>query len=333
MIRGGGSDSDIEDEDSQEEEEDEHDDDAEEGEEEEESTDDEYDSEEEEDNGTEYDPDSDDEEEEEIGVKSPSSLKSSIISKSHDGPVEYDDLLTPPAMQQLFISVGVMLLSNRIDILNERAVKIARFAFLAYIIAMQVFLLYVTLRAKNVDDRTPVKISSPLASLLPPGLVGGGGNFMIKTIADQVLSTQTTVLEYDLKQAKKMNGGLLFPMLFLYFLHFRMKQVQPLLMQTATGFVNLVYSPLFQVYVLGRNLERPFKPPVTTNPMMEALKQQLEGREEDGGDGAVEVGNAEDENANEDEDDKGDSEEEGEGEEKEGEVSEVEVESDEDNES
>jgi len=74
--------------------------------------------------------------------------------------------------------------------------------------------------------------------------------------------------------AKKMNGGLLFPMLFLYFLHFKMKQVQPLLMQTATGFVNLAYSPLFQVYVLGRNLERPFRPPVTANPMMEAWVMQ-----------------------------------------------------------
>jgi len=313
VIRGGGSDSDAEDGESQEEEEDAEDDDeakevVEEEEGEDESTDDEYDSEEEEDDEGEYDPDvEDEEEEEEIKSKSPSSslsLKSSILSKSHDGPAAYDDLLTPPAMQQLFISVGVMFLSNRIDILNERAVRIARFAFLAYVISVQVFLLYVTLRAKSVGDRTPVKISSPFASLLPSGLMEGGGNFVVKAIADQVLSTSTTVLEYDLKMAKKMNGGLLFPMLFLYFLHFKMKQVQPLLMQTATGFVNLVYSPLFQVYVLGRNLERPFRPPVTTNPMMEALKQQMAGVEGVGADGAVGGGNAD-----EDKDEEGGSEE------------------------
>jgi hypothetical protein len=76
---------------------------------------------------------------------------------------------------------------------------------------------------------------------------------------------------------KKMNSDLLFPMILLYVLHFKMKHVQPLLMQTATGFANLIYSPLFQVYILGRNLERPFKPPVTSNPMMEALKQQALG--------------------------------------------------------
>ena len=48
------------------------------------------------------------------------------------------------------------------------------------------------------------------------------------------------------------------PMIFIYFLHFKMKQMQPLLMQTVTGVVNLMYSPLWQVYVMGRNLERPF---------------------------------------------------------------------------
>ena len=184
IIRGGGSDPDVEDGESQQEEDAEGEDDAEEvvveeEEEEEESTDDEYDSEEEGDDEGEYDPDvEDEEEEEEIKSKSSSSssLKSSILSKSHDGPAAYDDLLTPPAMQQLFISVGVMFLANRIDILNERAVRIARFAFLAYVISVQVFLLYVTLRANSVGDRTPVKITSPFASLIPPGLAGGGGN-------------------------------------------------------------------------------------------------------------------------------------------------------------
>jgi hypothetical protein len=38
-----------------------------------------------------------------------------------------------------------------------------------------------------------------------------------------------------------------------------MEQVQPLIIQSFTGFVTMVYSPLFQIYVMGRNLERPFK--------------------------------------------------------------------------
>jgi hypothetical protein len=261
--------------------------------------------------------DSDEEEEEVEGEDddeevTSSQLKSSLLSKSQQQPsvVEYDDLLTPPAMQQMMISIGVMMLSNRIDILNPKAVRIARFAFLVYIISVQAFLLYVRLRAKSINDRTPITITNPLASLVQNGAAsaggGGGGNMMVKALADQVLSTQTTILEYDLKQAKKMNGGLLFPMIFLYFLHFKMKQVQPLLMQTASGFTNLVYSPLFQVYVLGRKLERPFKPP--SNPMMDALQAQQQNGDAEGGE---EAESSEEENGEgEEEEDASDSEEE-----------------------
>jgi len=242
-------------------------------------------------------------------------LKSSILSKSNNngeqGPIimEYDELLTPPPMQQMGITIGVMLLSNCIDIHNSRAIKIARFAFLSYIITVQIFLLYVNWQAKRLNDRTPIKISNPLMSMLPPGLLlggsggGGGTNFMIQTLADQLLSSSTTVLEYDMKQMKKMNGSLLFPMILLYFLHFKLKQVQPLLMQTATGFANLIYSPLFQVYILGRNLERPFKPPVTTNPMMEALMKQqtLGGASAVSGEGSVDEEDADDDEDDDDE--------------------------------
>lgn len=95
-----------------------------------------------------------------------------------------------------------------------------------------------------------------------------------------------------------MNSGLLFPMIFLYFLHFKMKQVQPLLMQTVTGVMNMVYSPLFQVYVLGRNLERPFKMTSSVgggnNPLMEALQKE---EESGGGSSSGEQGVEEEEDA------------------------------------
>ena len=82
---------------------------------------------------------------------------------------------------------------------------------------------------------------------------------MVKDWASQFLSSKPTVLEYDLRQAKSMNGSLLFNMLFMWFLHFKMGQTQPLFAQSLSGTLNLIYHPLFQVYILGRNLERPFK--------------------------------------------------------------------------
>ncbi len=264
-----------------------------------ESDEEEYDSEYDEEYDSEYEDETEEEEETEqddniISSLTSSSLKSSLRSKSSSTTSDdetqkiqqYDNVLAPPAMQQLVISLGVMFLSQRIDILDTNTVRIARFAFVAYVVVMQVFLLYVRLRVKAINDRTEITLSNPLASLVQGAAAGAGGggggggggaggNFMVKALADQMLSSTTTIYEYDLAQAKKMNSGLLMPMVFLYFLHFKMKQVQPLLMQTATGVMNMVYSPLFQVYVLGRNLERPFKNPGSS--MMDAL--QTEGDE------------------------------------------------------
>lgn len=112
-------------------------------------------------------------------------------------------------------------------------------------------------------------------------------------------------MEYDLSQAKSMNSGLLFPMLMLWFLHFKLGQVQPLFFQTANGVKDFVMSPLFQVYVLGRNLERPFR-----NKKMEDLQknqQQMmlgtqvgDENDQDGQDGANVVGEEMNETGNDD---------------------------------
>jgi hypothetical protein len=145
----------------------------------------------------------------------------------------------------------------------------SRFAFIGYLVALQVFVLYVRLKAKANNDRTPVSVSNPLTNMLQSQLQGqDNSNAMMKNLASSFLSSESTILEYDLKQAKNMQGGILFNMIFMWFLHFKMEQIQPLLIQTVTGFMNMVYSPLFQVYVLGRNLERPFK-----NPAMKRMEE------------------------------------------------------------
>lgn len=136
------------------------------------------------------------------------------------------------------------------------------------------FVLFVRVKAKANNDRTPVSVSNPLTNMLQSQLEGqDSGNAMMKNLASSFLSSESTVFEYDLKQAKSMQGGLLFNMGFMWFMHFKMEQIQPMLIQTVTGLMNLVYSPLFQVYIMGRNLERPFK-----NPAM----KQFEEPEQDG---------------------------------------------------
>jgi Phosphate transport (Pho88) len=140
--------------------------------------------------------------------------------------------------------------------------KSCRFAFLAYILVLQAFLLYVRIRAKAENNRAPVKLSNPVAKLVQQQFQGTENtNAMVKNLASSFLSSESTVLEYDLKQAKGMQGGLMFTMCFMWLLHFKFKQVQPIMVQTVSGLVNLFFSPLFQIYVMGRNLERPFKNP------------------------------------------------------------------------
>ena len=117
--------------------------------------------------------------------------------------------------------------------------------------------------AKRNNDRTPVQVQNPLGNMLSKQLGNqqAGGNDMVKNLASSFLKTESTVAEYDMGKAKNMQGGILFNMAFMWFLHFKMQQVQPLLVTSINGFMQLVYNPLFQVYVMGRNLERPFKSP------------------------------------------------------------------------
>ncbi|KAI2499102.1 Phosphate transport (Pho88) [Fragilaria crotonensis] len=175
---------------------------------------------------------------------------------------EYDEMLIPSPSMQMYSVIGVMLLSRKLDMFNPTVVRAGRFLYIAYVILLQLFLLYVRLQAKSINNRTPIQMTSPFSKILE-----STQNTQVKNLASSLLSSQSTVLEYDLAQIKSMNGGLLMNMAFLWFLHYKMGQTQPLYLQTVQGLMNLYYSPLFQVYVLGRNLERPFKNPTLSKLM------------------------------------------------------------------
>ena len=150
--------------------------------------------------------------------------------------------------------------ANYGDISHPPVLASLSFAFIAYIIALQLFIVYVRFCAKAANDQTPIQMSNPLSGLLAQQAGGNSaGAGMMKSLASSFLASQSTVMEYDLSQARNMQGGILFNLAFMWFLHFKMEQVQPLILSTVNGFINLIYSPLFQVYVMGRNLERPFK--------------------------------------------------------------------------
>lgn len=131
--------------------------------------------------------------------------------------------------------------------------------------------------AKKNNDRTPIQQKNPLSEILQKQMdQTPGGNDMVKNLASSFLSSETTVMEYDLRQASNMQGGIIFNMLFNWFLHFKLQKTQPLLMQIISGTLQLAYHPLFQVYVLRRNLERPFKSQMTAAQKMMEAKAEAE---------------------------------------------------------
>jgi Phosphate transport (Pho88) len=230
--------------------------------------------------GDDVDTDDDNEEEEEEDVDAVQESDESDITDKSNSIQKYDDPYVPNSMSNMYISIVVMILGRKVDLLSPTMVRITRFIFITYIVLHLGFLTYVRIQAKQINNRTTIQLpTNPLISSLINNQLGGGGtdtssssssesgtNSMIKSLASSFLSSSTTVFEYDLKQSRNMQNGLLFNMLFMWFLHFKMGQVQPLLINTFNGIISMVYSPLFQVYILGRNLERPFQIQATPKP-------------------------------------------------------------------
>mmetsp|Transcript_12628 Transcript_12628/g.15913 ORF Transcript_12628/g.15913 Transcript_12628/m.15913 type:complete len:380 (+) Transcript_12628:78-1217(+) len=191
----------------------------------------------------------------EIDEKDEVKVASEEVSET-DQDSRYDPLIPVSPIQQMAVSMGVMMLSKKLDLKDKKIIKWCRVSFLLYILITQAFLIYVRLCARRDNDTTPISMTTHplLANLLPSNTPS-----IAKDIANKLLSSQSTVMEYDLAQANQMNNKLMFPLVFMWFIHYKMGQVQPLLYQASSGLFNLVNSPLWQVYIWGRNLERPWK--------------------------------------------------------------------------
>ena len=119
--------------------------------------------------------------------------------------------------------------------------------------------------AKKANDRTVVHVENKMNGVVKSQVEGMApelaSNQMVKNLMSSVLSKDTTVMEYDMSQAMGMQFGFIVTMIVTWIFHFKFGQVQPLLVTIISGYCSLVYNPLFQVYILGKNLERPFKTP------------------------------------------------------------------------
>ena len=194
----------------------------------------------------------------------------------------YDEPLVPNPMSSMIAVVGAMTVFRRFDMYDPQVVRNARIAFIVYISSVMAFSMYVRYKARERNDQRPVEMENAIAGLVKSqinnAMAGSPSSETVKGLANKFLTSVTNVMEYDMQQAGALRNSVLAPMLILWILHFKMKQVQPLLMQIVTGLSNLMYHPLVQVYVMGRNLERPFKKPLS--PMEQSFQDQANSEDE-----------------------------------------------------
>lgn len=212
-----------------------------------------YDTEEYEDYEEEEEEDSDQEETTTSGTS-----KSQISQEvAYDAPF----LISPQT--SFLIQIGLLILCRRVDMKDSKIINIARFSFIGYIIFVNLFTLYVKFVAKRIDDSSVITLENPMMKLVKSQL----NNAVSSDLASSLLTnsftsgTKITIRDYDVQQANTLFYGLLPNLIIMWIIHFKFKQVQPLFLTTASGLLTLIQSPLFQVYIFGKNLERPFKSP------------------------------------------------------------------------
>lgn len=105
--------------------------------------------------------------------------------------------------------------------------------------------------ARRIGDTTVVQVKNQLsdAILSQVNQAEGAPIAIVKQLTSSFLSSETTVMDYDLKQASNMQGGVIFNLCLMWVVHFKLEKVQPLLIHIITSLIQLAYSPLFQVYV------------------------------------------------------------------------------------
>ncbi|KAJ1673474.1 hypothetical protein EV182_005158 [Spiromyces aspiralis] len=83
-------------------------------------------------------------------------------------------------------------------------------------------------------------------------------------LGGQQTHVATTVKEYDLKDIKRVRNSTLTTAAVVLFMFWKFGFVQPMIFQTILPIFNMIKSPLFQIYLLGKpatgDLARPWRP-------------------------------------------------------------------------
>lgn len=180
-------------------------------------------------------------------------------------------------MNPLVSNIGVMLLSNwickKLDMTDPQIINYLRIFYVTFNVLTYLIYNYIKLQIKNKNDLTTIKYQnqkSPMQMLLKGGADDG---------AEPVITT--TVVAYDLEQIETLIKGMYTSWLMMAGMHFYMKYTQPMVMQGISPIKAALEHPLFNAYVLGKEVERPFNQTPAAKPEEKKPKKKLPAAKKD----------------------------------------------------
>eukprot|EP00752_Nemacystus_decipiens_P009972 g8894.t1 len=169
----------------------------------------------------------------------------------------------------------------------ESHVRAARAIYTGYLVFSQALCMYIRYLIWKKNDDTEMEVPPPaqLKNLMEAGKAGaageaaagaeagtggegasggkGGAASSLGPMLDKMMTSKTPVKKYDMKTIQGMRRGQFWASLIMCYTHLRKGMIKPMMLQVSFGVLRLLDSPLFHIYVLGReakgNLARPFK--------------------------------------------------------------------------
>eukprot|EP00903_Cladosiphon_okamuranus_P016072 g14836.t1 len=198
--------------------------------------------------------------------------------------------LVPQAMKTGLFFLLAQWLGNKLQPTIESHVRTARAIYTAYLVFSQALCMYIRYLIWKKNDDTEMEVPPPpqLKNFMEAGKAGvaaeatgaaaGGGEGGAKEAAgglggaasslgpmlDKMMTSKRPVKKYDMNTIQGMRRGQFWASLLMCYTHLRRGMIKPMMLQASFGVLRMLDSPLFHIYVLGReakgNLARPFKP-------------------------------------------------------------------------
>ncbi|XBW38190.1 hypothetical protein QEN19_003782 [Hanseniaspora menglaensis] len=172
-------------------------------------------------------------------------------------------------MNPLVSNIGVMLLSNyvckKLDMTDPQIINYLRIFYVTFNVLTYLTYQYIKMKISKKNDLKTIKYQnqkSPMQMLLKGGASDENEEAVITT----------TVVQYDLEQVESLIKGMYTSWLMMGGMHFYMKYTQPMVMQGISPIKSVLEHPLFNAYVLGKEVERPFGQTPSAAPKEESKK-------------------------------------------------------------